>query len=219
MSARAQGGAFEPLHHHFDDLHQQKASVTLGMWLFLAQEVMFFGGLFLAYIYYRSLYPEAWVAASLHLDVTMGTFNTAVLIGSSFTMALAVRAGHQGRRDHIQLFVILTLVLGAVFLGVKAFEYHHKWVEHLVPGQGFVFEGPHGPQAHIFFILYFVMTGMHAFHMVIGAGIMIALLVWNRQGRFQKRYSAPVEMAGLYWHFVDIVWIFLFPLLYLVSRH
>lgn len=220
MSAeKARGGGFDPLHHHFDDLHQQKTSVTLGMWLFLAQEVMFFGGLFLAYIFYRNAYPDAWSAASLHLDVRLGAFNTAILIGSSFTMVLAVRAGHHGNRVHIRLFVILTLLLGFVFLGVKAYEYHHKWVEHLVPGAGFVFEGPHAREAHIFFLLYFIMTGMHAFHMIIGAGLMITLLVWNHQKRFTKKYSAPLEMAGLYWHFVDIVWIFLFPLLYLVSRH
>ncbi len=218
-SAHGSAGAHDPLHHHFDDLHQQKSSVTLGMWLFLVQEVMFFGGLFLVYTYYRFQYPDAWVAASNHLDVTMGGVNTVILIGSSFTMAMAVRAGHHGNRDHIKLFVILTLVLGAMFLGVKAYEYHHKWVEHLVPGASFAFEGPHAKEAHIFFILYFIMTGMHAFHMLIGAGVMIALLIWNSQGRFTKKYSAHVEMTGLYWHFVDIVWIFLFPLLYLVSRH
>jgi cytochrome c oxidase subunit 3 len=219
LSASAKSGVRDPLHHHFDDLNQQKTAVTLGMWLFLVQEVMFFGGLFLAYVFYRAAYHEAWVAASLHLDVGLGTFNTAVLIGSSFTMALAVRAAHKGNRSQIQLFVVLTLVLGCLFLGVKAYEYHHKWVEHLVPGASFTFEGPHAREAQIFFLLYFIMTGMHAFHMIIGAGVMITLLVWNRQGRFTKKYSAQVEMAGLYWHFVDIVWIFLFPLLYLVSRH
>jgi cytochrome c oxidase subunit 3 len=219
LSGTGARGGFDPLHHHFDNLHQQKTSVTLGMWLFLVQEVMFFGGLFLAYVYYRSLYPEAWAAASHHLDVKLGAINTVVLISSSLTMALAVRAGEKGRRDHINLFVIVTLLLGSAFLVIKGFEYHHKWVEHHVPGPWFHFEGPWAREAHIFFILYFLMTGMHALHMVIGAGIMITLLVWNRQGRFSKRYYAPVEMSGLYWHFVDIVWIFLFPLLYLVSRH
>jgi cytochrome c oxidase subunit 3 len=212
-------GGHDPLHHHFDNIHQQQTSVTLGMWLFLVNEVMFFGGLFLAYTYYRSLYPEVWAAASHHLDVRLGTFNTVVLIGSSLTMALAVRAGERGQRSHINWFIIATLVLGGIFLGVKGYEYHHKWVEHLVPGPYFHFEGPHGREAHIFFFLYFLMTGMHALHMIIGAGIMIALLWWNHQGRFTKRYSAQVHVSGLYWHFVDIVWIFLFPLLYLVSRH
>jgi cytochrome c oxidase subunit 3 len=215
LSANAAG----PLHHHFDDLHQQKSSVTLGMWLFLVTEVMFFGGLFMAYIFYRAAHPEAFVAASHHLDVTLGTVNTVVLIGSSFTMAMAVHAGEQGNRSQIQLFILLTMLLGTVFLGIKAYEYHHKWVEHLVPGASFVFEGPHEKPAHVFFILYFIMTGLHATHMVIGMGIMITLLIWNRQGRFTKKYSSQVHVSGLYWHFVDIVWIFLFPLLYLISRH
>ena len=207
------------LQHHFDDLHQQKSSVTLGMWVFLANEVLFFGGLFLVYVFYRNAYPEAFAAASHHLDVQMGTINTVVLIGSSLTMALAVHAGAKGNRKHITLFVVLTMILGSVFLGIKAYEYHHKWVEHLVPGSTFAFEGVHAPQAHIFFFLYFLMTGLHAAHMVFGLGIMIALLIWNRAGRFTEEYSAPVEVTGLYWHFVDIVWIFLFPLLYLIARH
>ena len=214
MSSHAQKGA---LYHHFDDLHQQKSSVTLGMWVFLANEVLFFGGLFLAYVFYRHAYHEAFVAASRHLDVTLGTINTVVLISSSLTMALAVFAAQKGDRRLINVFVIATMVLGFVFLSIKAYEYHHKWVEHLVPGAGFRLEGPR--QAQIFFLLYFVMTGLHAAHMVIGAGIMVALLVWNAQGRFTKEYSSQVEVAGLYWHFVDIVWIFLFPLLYLISRH
>jgi len=215
------------LFNHFDNLHQQKTSVTLGMWVFLATEVLFFGGLMMAYIFYRSAYPEAFVAASYHLDVKLGAFNTVVLIVSSLTMALAVHAAHEGDRRKITLFVIATMVLGAVFLGIKAYEYHHKWVEHLVPGSGFAFAVPDNAvgfetlqqHTHIFFLLYFMMTGLHATHMIIGQGIMVALLVWNRQGRFTKEYSAPVEVAGLYWHFVDIVWIFLFPLLYLVARH
>jgi cytochrome c oxidase subunit 3 len=211
--------AHGPLHHHFDDLHQQTTSVTLGMWIFLVTEVLFFGGLFLGYTYYRSMYPEAFVVASHHLDVTLGTINTAVLIGSSFTMAMAVHAGENGNRRAITFFVLLTMALGLVFMGIKAHEYHHKWVEHLVPGPRFHFEGAHAAQAHIYFLLYFMMTGLHALHMVIGMGVMIAILIWNRQGRFTKKYSAPVHVAGLYWHFVDIVWIFLFPLLYLISRH
>jgi cytochrome c oxidase subunit 3 len=212
----AHGGA---LQHQFDDLHQQKTSVTLGMWLFLAQEVMFFGGLFLAYAYYRAAYPAAFAVASHHLDVQLGALNTAVLIGSSLTMALGVHAASHGNRRGITLWLVLTMVLGGIFLGVKAVEYSHKWHEHLVPGSSFAFEGPHGREAHIFFLLYFTMTGLHALHMVVGEGIMLWLLWCNRKRRFTRKYSAPVEMSGLYWHFVDIVWIFLFPLLYLVSRH
>ena len=169
-----------PLHHHFDDLHQQKTSVTLGMWLFLATEVLFFGALFMGYVFYRSAYPEAFVAASHHLDVTMGAVNTVVLIGSSLTMALAVRAGHQGNRGAIYLFVVLTMILGTVFLVIKGFEYADKWDHHLVPGPYFAFDDAALAQpAHIFFLLYFMMTGLHAVHMVIGMGIMCFLLYWN----------------------------------------
>lgn len=207
------------LHHHFDNLHQQKTSVTLGMWLFLATEILFFGTLFTVYVFYRNAYPEAFAAASHHLDVTWGTINTAVLIGSSLTMALAVHAGQRGNQKAIKWFVIATMVLGSIFLAVKAQEYHHKWQDHLVPGANFAFDAAHERPAHIFFLLYFVMTGLHATHMVIGMVIMMFLLHWNRQGRFTKAYSAPVEVAGLYWHFVDIAWIFIFPLLYLIGRH
>jgi cytochrome c oxidase subunit 3 len=206
------------LAHHFEDIRQQKSAVTLGMWLFLAQEVMFFGGLFMAYILYRHSYPGAFTAASRLLDVRVGAFNTVVLISSSLTMALAVHAAAKGDRRRVALFVTLTLLLGFVFLGVKAYEYHHKWVEQKIPGVRFAWEGPDVRHAQIFFLLYFAMTGMHALHMVVGAGIMILLLVWNARGRFTAEYSAPVEVSGLYWHFVDIVWIYLFPLLYLVSR-
>jgi cytochrome c oxidase subunit 3 len=216
LSAESHGA----LHHQFDDLHQQKSAVTLGMWLFLATEVMFFGGLFLAYILYRGLYPQAFAVASSHLDVTLGGLNTAVLIGSSFTMAMAVHSAEDGNSKAIARFVALTMLLGAVFLGVKAYEYHHKWVEQLVPGPGFLFEGgAHGPQVEIFFLLYFIMTGLHALHMVIGMGIMAMLLKWNAEGRFADGYASPVHVSGLYWHFVDIIWIFLFPLLYLIARH
>ena len=207
------------LHHQFDDLHQQKTAVNLGMWVFIAQEVMFFGGLFLAYIYYRAAYSAAFAEASHHLDVRLGAFNTVVLILSSFTMAMAVHSAEHGDRKRITQFIVLTMLLGAIFLGVKVYEYHHKWVEHLVPGAWFSFPGAHVREAQIFYLLYFAMTGLHALHMIIGLGVMLMLLRWNAEGRFTKAYSAPVHVSGLYWHFVDIVWIFLFPLLYLVSRH
>ena len=141
-----------------------------------------------------------------------------VLIGSSLTMALAVRAGSRGDKAWIRLWIVATMVLACVFLGIKTVEYMGKWEHHLVPGAYFAFEGAHEPHAHIFFILYFTMTGMHAFHMVIGLGIMIWLLVKNEGGAFTREYSTPIEVTGLYWHFVDIVWIFLFPLLYLIAR-
>ena len=213
--------AHGPLAHHFDDLDQQKSAVRLGMWLFLVTEVMFFGGLFMAYILYRWAYPEAFVAASRRLDVGLGATNTVVLITSSLTMALAVWAAEHGKRRLTSLLLVATIALGAVFLAIKGVEYSHKIHEGLVPGRSFTFvaEGVDPRHARIFFVLYFAMTGLHAFHMVIGFGILGWLLAKNMRGKILAEYSSPVEVSGLYWHFVDIVWIFLFPLLYLVSRH
>jgi cytochrome c oxidase subunit 3 len=207
------------LRHHFASREQQKEASTLGMWVFLVTEVMFFGGMFLAYVVYRSWYPEAFAAASHHLDLVLGAFNTAVLIGSSLTMALAVRAGQLGARRSLILFLILTMALGSVFLVVKAFEWHHKYVENHVPGPNFHYEGPLAGNVQLFFSLYFGMTGLHAFHMVIGLGLLGTLLYFAWRGKYTAEYNTPIDLAGLYWHFVDIVWIFLFPLLYLVDRH
>jgi cytochrome c oxidase subunit 3 len=209
------------LAHHFDNLEQQQEAATLGMWVFLTTEVMFFGGMFLAYTLYRVWYPEAYTLGSHHLDVTLGAVNTAVLIGSSLTMALAVRAGHLGSRRGIITFLVLTMVLGSVFLGIKVVEYADKFEHHLVPGPSFEWhEAPEvARQVQLFFSLYFAMTGMHALHMIIGLGVMAVLIVMARRNRFSAEYNTPVEVTGLYWHFVDIVWIFLFPLLYLIGRH
>lgn len=208
-----------PLQHHFVHLHQQYDASQMGMWAFLITEILFFGALFTAYIVYRTMYPAAFGAASGHLDITLGAFNTAVLIASSLTMALAVHAGHTGQPKRIIKFLLWTIVLGGIFLGVKAVEYSHKFHEHLVPGPTFSFPAYPGAGSELFFSLYFAMTGLHAFHMVVGI-IGLFILVWMaHKGRFTEEYSTPVEMMGLYWHFVDIVWIFLFPLLYLVLRH
>jgi cytochrome c oxidase subunit 3 len=205
--------------HHFDDLEQQHAASWIGMWVFLATEVMFFGGMFACYTVYRFWYPQAFASGSNHLDVWLGAINTVVLIGSSFTMALAVYNAETGRRKPLIHFLLLTIVLGLVFLGIKFYEYHTKFAEHLVPGSSFQYEGPLARQAEIFFSLYFAMTGMHAVHMIIGIGLLAALVLKARRGRFSALYHTPVELTGLYWHFVDIVWIFLFPLLYLLGRH
>jgi cytochrome c oxidase subunit 3 len=207
------------LHHHFDSLEQQYEAASLGMWVFLATEVLFFGGLFLAYLVYRLSYPQEFGEASRTLDLILGATNTVVLITSSLTMALAVAAAQEDNRSKTMLFLGVTMLLGAAFLGVKAVEYRHKFAEHHVPGAGFTFEGEHPEHAQIFFSLYFVMTGVHALHMVIGLGVLAVMAVMVRRGRFSPAYSTPVEVAGLYWHFVDIIWIFLFPLLYLISRH
>lgn len=220
-STSAQPAHHHPLAllHHFDTEEQQKDASTLGMWLFLVTEIMFFGGMFTAYIVYRSLHPSAFVAASHELDITMGGINTAVLICSSLTMALAVNASQMGSRKALVTFLILTIILGSVFLGIKAIEYHEKFVHHHVPGPHFHFDGPDAASAQLFFSIYFAMTGLHALHMIIGIVLLAILTVRANRGVFTKEYYTPIDMTGLYWHFVDIVWIFLFPLLYLLGGH
>ena len=205
--------------HQFDDPEQQLDASRTGMWVFLATEVMFFGGMFTGYTLYRSAYPDAFAYASNHLDIWLGSINTAVLICSSFTMALAVHGSEEGRRRRIVFFLVATMVLGAVFLGIKFYEYYQKYVEHLIPGWDFSFTEANPGQAAIFFSFYFAMTGMHAVHMIVGLGLLTYLVVKAARRRFSTVYNTPVEIVGLYWHFVDIVWIFLFPLLYLVGRH
>jgi cytochrome c oxidase subunit III len=217
----AAGAHVEGLAHHFTSLEQQHEASRLGMWAFLATEVMFFGGLFTGYAVYRNLYPEAFRLASHHLDIALGATNTAILIGSSLTMALAIRAAQVGRRGAQVGLVLATMALGTAFLVIKGFEYHHKWVDHLMPGPSFdaAAFGAEGGHARIFFSFYFVMTGLHAFHMVIGFGLLAWVAGRARRGDFTPKHHAALEMTGLYWHFVDLVWIFLFPLLYLIGRH
>jgi cytochrome c oxidase subunit 3 len=205
--------------HHFDDAAQQHEASALGMWLFLLTEIMFFGGLFTAYVVYRAAYPEAFHGASAELDIRLGAFNTIVLLTSSLTMALAVHAAQVSRRGMLIVCLILTIALGTTFLGVKGYEYWHKWHEHLIPGPHFLYHGPDAANAQLFFSLYFGMTGLHALHMVIGIALLAILAVRAGQGMFSTYYYTPVELSGLYWHFVDLVWIFLFPLLYLLGRH
>jgi cytochrome c oxidase subunit III len=217
-SADKHAMAHPALQHQFATMEQQQESATLGMWIFLVTEIMFFGGLFMAYLLYRVWYPEAWAEGSLELDIRLGALNTAVLIGSSLTMALAVRAAQTGFPRATVNWLLATIALGMVFLVVKAFEYAHKFETHHVPGADFVFEGPHARQVEIFLSLYFAMTGLHALHMIIGVGLMSVITWMAYRRRFSPEWYAPVEMSGLYWHFVDIVWIFLFPLLYLVDR-
>ncbi len=195
------------LQHHFENMEQQREAGTLGMWVFLVTEIMFFGGMFLAYTLYRSKYPAAFASASNHLDITLGAVNTGVLILSSFTMALAVYGTQVGKRK-LQLFCLaLTIVLGLTFLGIKAVEYKDKYVDSTVKN------------VEMFYWIYFAMTGMHAVHMIIGVGLLSFLLFFSVKRRYGPEYHNPIEVTGLYWHFVDIVWIFLFPLLYLLGRH
>ena len=210
------------LAHHFDSLEQQHEVGVVGMWTFLATEILFFGGLFAAYTVYRSSYFDAFVAGSKQLDVTLGTLNTMVLLGSSLTMALAVHAAQMGKKS-LASYLAATIVLGAVFLGIKAVEWHHDYVEGMVPGLSWDShkwqeEEVAPKEVQIFFLLYFCMTGLHALHMLVGFGVLGYMLWCARRGLFTPEYYGPVEIAGLYWHFVDIVWIFLFPLLYLI-RH
>jgi cytochrome c oxidase subunit III len=249
------------LHGQFQTLDQQKETATLGMWVFLVTEILFFGGLFLAYTINRHAYPTAFGISGNMLDLTLGAANTVVLILSSLTMAMAVWSATTSRKSLVTIFLILTLVLGCVFLGVKVVEYKQKFDHHLVPGNHFdisycsrnpspcglsgealdeeqkeietgIKAEKHNPHdsdetglvalnahAQLYFSLYFGMTGLHALHMVIGAGLLLWLILQSAKSRFDANYNTPVENIGLYWHFVDIVWIYLFPLLYLINRH
>ena len=201
-------------------MEQQREAGSIGMWVFIAQEIMFFGGLFLAYAIFRSKFPVEFVAASNHLNIWMGGINTVVLICSSLTMALAVYYAQTGKRRAQVTFLILTLLLGTTFLVIKGFEYAEKFRDSLFPGGSFTWHGAGDPNhVQMFFWIYFAMTGLHALHMIIGIGIIIWLILKARKGAFTPEYHSPVEISGLYWHFVDIIWIFLFPLLYLLGRH
>jgi cytochrome c oxidase subunit III len=236
------------LYGHFETLEQQKETAALGMWIFLVTEVLFFGGLFLTYTINRHAFSTAFGAGSNTLDLKLGGFNTVVLIMSSLTMAMAVWSAQVGKKHWVSLFLIATLGLGTVFLGVKVIEYKQKFDHHLIPGSSFDIRyhsehpGPNdkpeeiaaekeelekafavdpdiNAHAQLYFSLYFGMTGLHALHMIVGAGLLLWLVKGSLSGRYRPQYNTPVEIVGLYWHFVDIVWIYLFPLLYLIDRH
>jgi cytochrome c oxidase subunit 3 len=215
------------LRHHFVDAEQQRDAASLGMWLFLATEIMFFGGMFCAYLVYRYWYYNEFASGSRSLDIWLGTINTAVLICSSLTVALGVRAAQMGQRKLLVILLLLTIVFGFAFLGIKGVEWYQKFEEHHIPGRSFNADDlvKAYPQIHIderheqiYFSLYFAMTGLHALHMIIGVGIFVFLTYYAWKGRYTSKYYTPVEIGGLYWHFVDIVWIYLFPLLYLIDR-
>jgi cytochrome c oxidase subunit 3 len=214
-------GVLPPVSHHFVDLRQQEETEKLGMWTFLITEVMFFGALFTAYVVYRNMYPEAFMLASSKLDWKLGGLNTLVLIVSSLTMAMAIRCAQTSKRFWMLTNIVLTMLLGATFLVVKYFEYRTKWEHHLMPGPSFDVEafGQWGHQARIFFSIYFAMTGLHAFHMIVGLGIMTWVFIRAKGGHFTPQRYVGIEISGLYWHFVDLVWIFLFPMLYLLGAH
>lgn len=204
--------------HQFDDLEQQHEADTLGMWVFLATEVLFFGGLFAAFLMYRLLYPEAWAEASGYTKFWLGTINTAVLLCSSLSMALSGVAAKEGRRKQLTALLVVTAVLGATFLGIKAYEYYLEYQERLVPGLNFAVESQRAPQIQLFFTFYFIMTGLHAIHLTIGIVMVTVLAYLGWHDRFSGERYIPIEIAGLYWHFVDVVWVFLYPLIYLVGH-
>jgi len=223
--------AHGPLAHQFEDLDQQRTSATLGMWTFLATEVMFFGGLFAGFAVYRFdpvVGSKAFAIACRLLDIRLGTINTFVLLTSSLTMALAVRAGQLGQAKWQVRYLLATMLLATIFLGIKSFEYYEEYHHELIPGPHFKTEAlkiPAGATPHVikqtelFFVFYFFMTGLHATHMIIGIGVMAWMAALARRGRFTREYYTPLELTGLYWHFVDMVWVFLFPLLYLIELH
>lgn len=207
------------LAHHFHDLEQQFESARMGMWAFLLTEIMFFGGAFVVYVVYRASYPEAFSAGSEEMDFWLGTFNTIVLLCSSLTVALAVWAAETDRRQDVAKYLIATIVLGLAFVGIKMYEWYSHYEHGLLPYWNFTheFHNPDVlPEVELFFGLYFAMTGLHALHMLIGVGIFLVLVRFARQGRLGADWYSPAETAGLYWHFVDVVWIFLFPLFYLI---
>ena len=210
------------LAHHFADLEQQHEAAELGMWAFLATELMFFGGLFTGYTLYRLAYPHEFEAASVHLNLAFGGVNTVVLLTSSLTMALALYAIQVGRRDWATWWLALTALLGTAFLVIKGFEYYADYQENLVPG--LAFDDSEWLELHLrpgpvklFLMLYYIMTGVHALHLIIGIAIMTILAILTWRGRYTPQSYAPIEIGGLYWHFVDLVWIFLLPLLYLAG--
>ena len=206
------------LQHHFEDLGQQHEASTLGMWMFLTTEILFFGGILCAYWVYRVIYPEAWALGAAQQNTLAGGINTIVLIVSSLTMALAVRAAQLGSRRGQVVFLSLTLVFGLIFVGVKMWEYRMHYVEGLFPGAAWHWnENPAlASKVQLFMTFYWGLTGLHALHMVIGVGLLIWIIIRAARAHFSPEYYGPVEVMGLYWHFVDIVWIFLFPFLYLI---
>ncbi|HWI67361.1 MAG TPA: cytochrome c oxidase subunit 3 family protein [Nitrospiraceae bacterium] len=206
------------LQHHFTTMEQQTDASVMGMWVFLVTEIMFFGGMFVGYMIYRYMYYGPWLEGSQHMDFWWGTINTAVLLCSSLTMALGVRASQLGQRRMLVTFLLITILLGLGFLGIKSIEYHGHWVDGQFPGANFRFSGPNPAQVELFFSFYWAMTGFHALHVLIGIGLVTYVVYRSWKGAYGPDYHNPVENVGLYWHFVDVVWIYLYPLLYLISH-
>jgi cytochrome c oxidase subunit 3 len=211
------GGRGEPhLAHHFDTQHQQDSAVRLGMWLFLGTEVLLFAGLFLGYTVYRNFYHEAFHEASRHLSLLLGTTNTIVLITSSLSVALGFHAIKTGNEKLCAAMLVFTILCAVAFLGIKSVEYADKFREGALPGKWYHFEEVTAPGANLYYTVYFLATGLHAFHVIVGMCVLAWVLKGVVKGKYGPRNYVAVELGGLYWHLVDLVWIFLFPLLYLI---
>jgi len=205
------------VHHHFIDGEQQFDSAKMGMWVFLVTEILFFGGLFCAYIVYRAWHPELFTQAATELNTLWGGVNTIVLIGSSLTVAMAIRSAQLNQKKGLIINLGITIALACVFMVIKYFEYTHKFHMGIFPGEFYTYEGLEHPMANIFFSIYYMMTGLHGVHVLVGIGLMVWLVIRARRDEFSSEYYTPVEIVGLYWHLVDLIWIFLFPLLYLID--
>jgi cytochrome c oxidase subunit 3 len=202
--------------HHFQDMEQQAHASRLGMWLFLCTEVLLFAGLFVAYAYYRSIYPEAWHACSEHLDRMFGTIETFDLVTSSFFMVAAIHLVRRGKSGPAVLALLVTMAMGLAFLAMHGTEYYHEWKEGLLPGKFFHNEEVNVVGAPMFMTVYFLMTGLHSIHVLAGATVLAILTFYTHKRKYSPAYHTPLELGGLYWHLVDMIWIFLYPLLYLV---
>ena len=205
-----------PLAHHFESLEKQTHAARLGMWLFLATELLLFGGLFTAYSYYRFVFPAAWAEGSHHMNLTLGTVNTFILLGSSFAVAMSIHFARVNKPKLTVLMLAITCLCAFAFMGIKAYEYWEHFHHGLLPGKYLTSHEVKEPGVSMFFVLYFMMTGLHAAHVIIGLTVLVVMMVKAWNGAFSEHYYTPLDMGGLYWHLVDIIWIFLYPLLYLI---
>jgi cytochrome c oxidase subunit III len=218
-AAQSDAALAASVREQFATERQQRHTQTFGMWIFLITEVMFFGALFVAFTVYRMYYHVAFAAGSADMEIVLGSINTAVLLTSSLTMALAVYNAEVGKERLLGWFLVATLVLGCVFLAIKFTEYYLHYLDHKMPGVSWSYPGPNAPKVEMFFVFYYFMTGIHAIHMVIGIGLLLVMLVRTLAGSFEGGYSTPVAVAGLYWSFVDVVWVFLFAIFYIQGLH
>ncbi|GAO02015.1 cytochrome c oxidase subunit 3 family protein [Anaeromyxobacter sp. PSR-1] len=205
-----------PLAHHFENIEKQSHAERLGMWLFLASEVLLFTALFAAYAVYRYLYSDAFAEASRAIETWFGLVNTVILVTSSFTVALGLNEAVKGNGRKTGLWFAVSVAFALAFLALKAVEYSHHFQEGQLPGRYYSFHELQAPGASLFFSLYFLITGLHGVHVIVGMTILAVVGVKAARGKYTATYHTPVELAGLYWHLVDLIWIFVFPLIYLV---